>query len=233
MSLNLEKVLVMMFDLEGYSRLLDHPDNRGAAKKLMKHVFACVNTSFLGGKAYWSPMTYEPALPYPIHIKPQGDGGIYIWGELQHQHVLTLTDRFCDIGMGWESIIDTCRDMVPGVVLPKRIRFSLTAGELEWELRDEDRPEHQCVSCPEFHGYCVVLASKLLKHCRQLSFIASQRIGLTKRELAKHEYVRVVANNLPGLRPEIVFVDEKELDDLDPETRDRLFSQKMITEVGQ
>lgn len=232
MTLNLEQVLVMIFDLEGYSRLLDHPDNRGAAIKLMRHVFGCVNMSFLGGNAYWSPMTYDPSLSHPVHIKRQGDGGIYIWREMEHQDVLTLTDRLCDIGMGWKSIMDRCRDIVPGVVLPKRIRFCLTAGEVEWEELDRDRPEDQCASCPEFHGYPVVLASKLLKHCRQLSFIASQRIGLTRHELVKHEYVRVIANNLPGLRPEIVFVDEKEFDGLEPEIRNGLFSQKMVTEMG-
>jgi len=77
----------------------------------------------------------------------------------------------------------------------------------------------------EYIGYGINLASRLQKYCPELGFIASARLKLPDREVAKHGYLKVVATQLRSFPNEMVLVDREEYMSLSEETRKGLFKE--------
>jgi class 3 adenylate cyclase len=102
--------------------------------------------------------------------------------------------------------------------VPRNIRFGLSRGSV-YELQGHD------TQATEYIGYSINLASRLQKYCPELGFIASARLKLPDREIARHGFIKVVATQLRGFSNEIVLVDREEYEALSDETRKGLFKE--------
>ncbi len=219
------QALVMMFDLENFSKFFGQPDVQQYVPKYLNRIFDCIAVEIYGGKQYWDKdqSSLDPLLP-PVHQKFLGDGALYIWtiGRREenywHQMSVILLNRLWNLKKNFKKIVKTCLDDVPIVDIPQRIRFGITAGSV-YKLTHKNKKE------TEYIGYCVNLASRLQKYCRKLGFIASARIRISQKMLDKHGYIKVTAKKLQGFPSEIVIVDKNEYNTLEIDVRNELFDQ--------
>jgi class 3 adenylate cyclase len=215
--------LVLIGDLEGFSRFFNQPDVNDYVSKFLNHVFEAVNVCLAGGEAYWSEdKTYLPLEIQPSHVKFLGDGAMYIWTMDSHSSdfsqltIQRLCNRLWHLKHGFNKVLIKSADDVPVFDLPPRIRFGLARGTV-FELR------HKNSAQTEYIGFCINLASRLQTYCPQLGFIASARLGLAKSILEKNNYIKVVAKKIKGFSNEIVIVAKAEFNRLDQEIKEELF----------
>ena len=72
--------MVMVYDLEGFSRFFNQPDVQDYVPVFINHVSAAVSACIYGGNQYWIEETNSEPLPVlPVHEKFLGDGAMYIW----------------------------------------------------------------------------------------------------------------------------------------------------------
>jgi hypothetical protein len=88
-----------------------------------------------------------------------------------------------------------------------------------YELQTQDS------AASEYIGFSINLASRLQKYCPELGFIASARLMLSDREIARHGFIKVVATQLRGFPDEIVLIDRVEYEALSEDIRNRLFKE--------
>ena len=214
--------LVLMFDLDGFSKFFSQPDVHLYVPKYINRIFEAMSIVIYGGVSYWKDNEKLHPFIEPAQWKYMGDGALYIWTlkdiEQSNKDILFFINKLWNIKNYFHNIIQRCSEDVPVVDFPKRIRFGLAAGSI-YKLT------YTQSSAVEYIGYCINLASRLQSYCRELGFIASARLGLPKGELARHGYMKVVAKKLRGFPKEIVIVDEKEFADLDQSTRNDLFEE--------
>lgn len=213
--------LVLIFDLEGFSRFFSQPDVQEYVTKYLNRVFDTVSSCIFGGKIFWSKNDISPFLT-PTHVKFLGDGALYIWSfnrgekEKKKQSILYFINRLWNIKNDFGKLVDTCSEDVPVVDLPRKIRFGLASGSVH-------KIYYKYSARTEYIGYCINLASRLQGYCRDLGFIASARIGFRERDITKHGYIKVVAKKLDGFPREVVLVDKDEFDDLPSKLSKELF----------
>jgi len=211
------KAVVLMADLEGFSRFFSQPDVHVYVPRFLNHIFSALNLSFTGGVIPWlSKRDRKPGFPQPIHAKFQGDGALYIWEQneqLDTAEFFFMLDLFQS---HYKEIIANCIDDMPLADVPERIRFGVAAGSV-YKLTYEDG------SGSEYIGYAINLASRLQKYCREFGFIASARLELRHKDLSDTGYVRVIAKQLKGFPREIVIVDKQEFESLDESRKASLF----------
>jgi class 3 adenylate cyclase len=216
--------LAMIFDLEGFSKFFNQPDSSEYVALFLNHVFEAVNACIYGGENYW--LTKHDKLPPlsipPAHAKFMGDGGLYVWvvprghADFRPAFVANLCNRLWNLKTHFPKVVAKSYSNVPVADLPPRIRFGLGAGSI-YQLSHASKPRK------EFIGVSLNLASRLQTYCPDLGFIASARLGLDDAMLSEYGYVKVIATQLKGFSNEIVFVDNKELVRLKPDTRAALF----------
>lgn len=227
--------IVLIYDLEGFSRFFNQPDVQDYVPKFLNHISAVFQTILLGGVAYWRKSRKESyeltRLSAPIHEKFLGDGALYVLtppgavGSFTDEFVVYLCNRLWNLQNNFERVLRRAADEVPVFELPKRIRFGLASGTVyELTCRRTARKE--------YIGFCINLASRLQKYCPELGFIASARIGLTEETLEKHGYRKVVATKIRGFPKEIVIVDNNEFEGLDPDLRETLFEVPWESDGG-
>ncbi len=211
------KAVVVMADLEGFSRFFSQPDVHLYVPRFLNHIFSALNLSFEGGVIPWlGKKKAIPGFPAPIHSKFQGDGALYIW---ERNEELNMAELFCMLALfqsDYEKIIAKCIEDLPVADVPGRIRFGIAAGSV-YKLTYEDG------SGSEYIGYAINLASRLQKYCRELGFISSARVDLSAKLLKDLGVVRVVAKELKGFPREIVLVNKLEFDALDEARKTSLF----------
>jgi hypothetical protein len=130
--------------------------------------------------------------------------------------ITTLVNEIWNLKTFFKNLVDACADDVPVADLPRKIRFGITAGSV-YKLTYENSNRN------EYIGYCINLASRLQSYCRDIGFIASARVELPQKILKEYGYIKVLAKNLKGFPSEIVIVDKKEYDHLEPKLRKDLF----------
>jgi class 3 adenylate cyclase len=211
------KAVVVMADLEGFSRFFSQPDVHLYVPRFLNHIFSALNLSFTGGMVTWlDEKEATHGFPRPIHSKFQGDGALYIW---EQNEDLNMMEFFCMLDLfqrNYKKIIANCIEDIPVADVPKRIRFGVAAGSV-YKLTYEDG------SGTEYIGYAINLASRLQKYCREFGFIASARVDLRSKDLKELGYVRVVAKELKGFPREIVIVDKREFGALNEARKASLF----------
>jgi class 3 adenylate cyclase len=211
------KAVVVMADLEGFSRFFSQPDVHLYVPRFLNHIFSALNLSFEGGIIPWLDRKEATrGFPRPIHSKFQGDGALYIW---EQNEGLDMTEFFCMLDLfqsNYKKIIANCIEDIPVADVPKRIRFGIAAGSV-YKLTYEDG------SGSEYIGYAINLASRLQKYCREFGFIASARVDLRPKFLNEMSYVRVIAKELRGFPREIVIVGKREFAALDESRKASLF----------
>jgi class 3 adenylate cyclase len=213
----------LLYDLEGFSRFFNQADVQDYVPAFLNHVSAAMGVNLFGGEAYWAQnATIDPLEIEVAHEKFTGDGALYILlppagasdfpaGTLQHlcNRLWTLKNRF-------DAVVTRALETVPVVEVPRKVRFGLSRGSV-YELRTPD------ATASEYIGFSINLASRLQKYCPELGFIASARLMLSDREIARHGFIKVVATQLRGFADEIVVIDAVEYEALSEDIRHRLF----------
>jgi class 3 adenylate cyclase len=216
--------VVMMYDLEGFSRFFNQPDVQDYVPVFINHVSMAVGACIYGGDHYWRSDggAKLPQLPIlPVHEKFLGDGAMYVW---LHSDVDALTtdftrhlcNRLWTLKRNFKSVVAAASDLLPVLDVPARLRFGVAAGTIYELVR-------RLSGDGEYIGFCINLASRLQKYCPELGFIASARIGLPQAILDEHNYIKVVAKSLKGFPREVVIVDKGEWEALGPTVREALF----------
>ena len=162
-----------------------------------------------------------PLLAAPDHQKFLGDGALFLWRvgpgkSLAVPGIALLLNRLWNLKNGFGKVVKASLDVVPVTDLPRAIRFGIARGTV-YELTRKD------TGATEYIGYCINLASRLQGYCKEVGFIASARVGLSRDVLTKHGYMRVVAKKLRGFPKEIVIVDKSEYKGLPDAVRKELF----------
>ena len=222
-----EKVLIMLFDLEGFSKFFNQPDVNDYVPKYLNEIFNAVNICLEGGDAYWRMKSlrknpYEP-LPMPIHVKYLGDGGMYIWrySDLKKEEIIYIINRLWILANNFEKVNLRATEVIPVSDMPKRIRFGIAAGSA-YKLTYEDSDEE------EYIGYCINLASRLQSYCREIGFIVSARLDVSNQLLQEFDYKKVVASNIKGFPQEIVIVDRNDYDNMNQATQSAIFKESLV-----
>jgi len=218
--------IVLIFDLEGFSKFFSQPDVHYYVPRFLNHIFRNLDAVIYGGKADWEGEPVEPMDTLPIHKKYLGDGALLVWtfpGEVKDfvndNGFVGFLNRIWNYKNSFQEVIRACREEVPLAEVPSKIRFGLAAGSI-YELTRDDSPNEK-----EYVGYCINLASRLQSYCKELGFIASAKLEVSVNDLSENGYKRVIAKNLVGFPREIVIVDKKEFEALDPKIREELFEE--------
>src|SRR5262249_43910550 len=225
-----KNAVALLYDLEGFSRFFSQPDVQDYVPAFLNHVSAAVGVNLFGGEAYWAyNATIDPLEIEVAHEKFTGDGALYILlpragssdfppGTLQHlcNRLWTLKNRF-------NLVVNRALDTVPVLEVPRKVRFGLSRGSV-YELRTEG------TTAIEYIGFSINLASRLQKYCPELGFIASARLMFSDSEMARHDFVKVVATQLRGFADEIVVIDRVEYETLPEDIRNRLFKEPQLAE---
>lgn len=222
-----EKALIMLFDLEGFSKFFNQPDVNDYVPKYLNEVFNAVNICIEGGDAYWRMKSlrkshYEP-LPPPVHVKYLGDGGMYIWhyNDLTKEQIIYLINRLWILMNNFEKVNLKATEVIPVSDMPKRIRFGIAAGTT-YKITYPDNDEE------EYIGYCLNLASRLQSYCREIGFIVSARLDVTNDLLREFDYKKIAAISIKGFPQELVIVDRTDYDNLDTATKKALFKEALV-----
>jgi class 3 adenylate cyclase len=239
--------LVLLFDIEGFSRFFSQPDVEIYVPRLLNHVFRFVSLAIHGGPAPWvdTPGNWPgtqcpwpiasggavtwPALPAPQHSKFLGDGALYIWNIGHDKHALTpnhMQDLFFRLSVlrrSFPALVGKLADDIPVANIPLNIRFGMAAGTV-YTL-------HYAYNArTEYMGYAINLASRLQKYCPEIGFIASARVEIPNPQLQKIGFSKVIARKLKGFPREVVIVRRAAFDQLPADRRDALF---IDPEAGQ
>ncbi|MCE7063156.1 hypothetical protein [Dyadobacter sp. CY343] len=196
-----EQAIVMIFDLEGFSKFFSQPDVQSYVPNYLNGVLEAVEIAVGGGHAYYlddsdnePPGTNDLSpLPRPIHKKFMGDGMLYIW----RYHDFTaatkrnLLNRLYNLQLHFSKVTLRVAEEVPVIDIPKRTRIGVSAGSIYKLTYSTSRRD-------EYIGYSINLASRLQNYCKGIGFIASARINASHQKLAESKYVRVVATQLRG-----------------------------------
>jgi len=217
--------VALLYDLEGFSRFFNQPDVQDYVPAFLNHVSAAIGVNLFGGEAYWAHnATIVPLEIEVAHEKFMGDGALYILlppagasqfpvGTLQH-----LCNRLWTLKSRFDVVVSRALETVPVVEVPRKVRFGLSRGSV-YELQTMG------TTGSEYIGFSINLASRLQKYCPELGFIASARLMLSDREIAKHGFIKVVATQLRGFPDEIVVIDRVEYEGLSDDVRNRLFKE--------
>ena len=215
--------LVLVCDLEGFSKFFNLPDVQSYIPLYLNEVFKCLSITIQGGTAYWmeDKKDFTPLLQ-AAHVKFLGDGALYVWlppeGEVSFDQnlLIKLMNRLWFMKSYFFKINERASEVVPIPGLPQKIRFGLAMGNI-FEL------QHANGRSNEYVGMCVNLASRLQSYCPSLGIVASARLGISAGLLEKNNYIKVVARNLKGFPREYVCVEKDEFMGMDRMTRNNLF----------
>ncbi|MBS3915233.1 MAG: hypothetical protein KG003_12105 [Bacteroidetes bacterium] len=215
-----EQAVVMIFDLEGFSKFFSQPDVQEYVPKFLNLVLDAISICINGGEAYWlsaEDKTYNP-LPKHIHSKFLGDGAIYIWkyNDFEHSDLIVLINRLYNLKYRFDNIIESASEIIPVLDIPKNIRFGIAAGSV-YKLT------YQNSNKEEYIGYSINLASRLQSYCRDIGFIFSGRLNIKSTELKKNTYIKTVAKQIKGFPKEFVIVDKEDFNNLSEDIKDELF----------
>ena len=225
--------LVLTTDLQGYTAFAAQPDADEYALEYLEFVNDCIGVVLRGGCPWWTTTKYYDGMPECTN-NWLGDGNQMIWPEtcFADINMMNLVNRLRDMSINFDRINLKYSNKRPGIMLPRKIRFGLAQGTTTIIRPNKSRWEYGNCGVIEWAGYACNFSAKLQCYCRDLSFLASARIGgLHKVMLKDNYYTRIVATQLPGMGPEIVFAYDVEYEALKPEVRDNLFGPfEIVTE---
>jgi len=220
-----EQALVLMFDLEEFSKFFSQPDVHTYVPKYLNHILECMNIIISGGIAYWDKddkgeAEVFGAMPEPIHTKYLGDGMLYIWkyNDFSRENLIRFVNRLWNFKINFNEILLKCSEDVPVIDIPQKIRFGISAGSIYRLIYKNSKND-------EYIGYSINLASRLQNYCKELGFIFSGRVNPIKKDVEEFNYLKVVATKLRGFPSEIVYVDKSEFEELDTEIKKDLFQE--------
>jgi hypothetical protein len=194
--------------MEGSSALLNNLDNIRFAVKFYNRISKCLSIITDGGDPYWDEgeSRYIP-LPQPIYSGFTGDGSICVFLEkdISVAPPLTLFNRIRNLVVHFDKVYRRCSNEMPGVELPRSIRFGIAPGTVSIlkYIDDQERPYQIMAKCSN-------VASKLQLLCKQLgiSFMASATIpGVSAKDLKRSHY-RIITVRPRGMDEQRVIINE-------------------------
>lgn len=218
-----EQAIILIFDLEGFSKFFSHPDINEYVPKLLNLILGEIDATIKGGKPYWAvdideePITV-PAFPELIHSKFLGDGALYIWryNDFTEQQRLDLISTFWLLKLKYKRILKKAIEDIPFPGIPKNIRIGIAAGSIHQLIYQDSESE-------EYIGYSINLANRLQSYCRDIGFIVSGRLNISSADIEGGQYVKVIAQKIKGFPEEIVIIDQKEYESLAENIKTDLF----------
>lgn len=117
----------------------------------------------------------------------------------------------------FQKINRKLNEHIPVGDLPNTIKFGIAQGTI-FKLTEKDGTL-DCI------GPCINLASRLVKYCPEINFIASARLDLPKDELEKNRYFKIIAKELRSFENEIVIIDKNDFSDVNDNDKERLFKE--------
>jgi hypothetical protein len=212
--------LAVIYDLSDFTHFFTQPDAHRYVPRFLNRMAEAISIIVHGGNQYWldSPEAAEPIRLPLVHRKFLGDGELLLFriGE-DDTDVPFLINRLWNIQNSYSKILKAAQADIPVAIMPPSIKFGIARGDL-YELKRVDPQDPS-----EFIGVSINLASRLVKYCPELSFVASSRIELTELALKAYRYMPVVATSVRGFPDEIVIVDSGEFEKLSEELCTRLF----------
>lgn len=213
--------LAVIYDLTDFTRFFTQPDAHRYVPRFLNRIADVITISIEGGESYWD----TPARTGPIsglklrQRKFLGDGELLIFDidENDPKGISRLMNRLWNVQAFFHKILAVAQEELPVAGLPPKIKFGIARGDL-YELQEIGEPPTS-----EYIGVSINLASRLVKYCPELSFIASARVELSTRQQHDDGYTRVVASKIRGFPDEIVIVDKTEFNELSEQTRENLF----------
>jgi len=215
--------LALVFDISGFTSFFNKPDIHYYMTGYINSIIDCVETIIWGGEAFWeTPISEFLPLPSkPLMKKFLGDGMLYVW-ENDEQRIVSSTEfkvkllnRLWNLQMAFGKVNRKLYDIIPVGDLPSNIKIGIAQGSI-FKLIEKD-------GSIDFIGPCINLASRLVKYCPELNFIASARLDLNKEHLDKNGYVKTIAIELRSFENEIVIVDKDDFDSINEVDKERLF----------
>ena len=214
--------VVLVYDLEGFSRFVNHPDVARYIPRFLNYVSNAMQTVVFGGHPYWTETgDYEPVAA-PVHEKFLGDGALYLWTGTEKHFVRDLCNRLRDLRTNFHEIVRQATDIVPITEVPRQVRFGIARGDV-YELRRND--DAAKLQSREYVGMCINLASRLQNYCPDVRLTISARAGMNESTRDKNDYVRVIAKRIKGFTPEYVILDRAEYEALSRATREKYFTE--------
>ena len=219
-----EQAIVLIFDLEDFSKFSSQPDVHQYVHKFLNFVIEEIDKTINAAEPYWAvDIDDEPIplskLPEVIHSKFLGDGALYIWrySDFTEQQKLDLLSVFWLFKLKFKRIVKKISEDIPLLEIPKKIRFGISAGTVHKLTYLNSLRE-------EYIGYSINLASRLQNYCSEIGFIVSGRLNITSPDLEGGQYIKAVAQKIKGFPHEVVIVDQQEYEDLDKNIKQQLFS---------
>lgn len=164
------------------------------------------------------PMEHQPSMR-----KFLGDGMLYVW-EDNEERILSDTEfkiefinRLWNLQLNFSKINKRLQETIPIGDLPSTVKFGIAQGTI-YKLIEND-------NTIDFIGPCINLASRLVKYCPEINFIASARLDLPKDELSKYGYFRIIAKELRSFENEIVIIDRDDYTNVETVDQARLFEE--------
>ncbi|KOS07140.1 hypothetical protein AM493_14645 [Flavobacterium akiainvivens] len=218
-----KQAIVVLFDLEGFSKFFSQPDVHEYVPKFLNLVLSNVEKCFLGGQASWALNSKDKQVEMeeiakPIHSKFLGDGGLYIFDytEFTETKKIHLVNRLWMLKSNFQMIVSEASEDIPILDLPKNIRFGVSAGSVYRLTYSNSNKE-------EYIGYSINLASRLQSYCREIGISISGRLNIKSKQLEKLNYLKLAAKNIKGFPQEIVIVDKHDYEGLDDSIKTELF----------
>jgi class 3 adenylate cyclase len=219
-----EQAIVLIFDLEEFSKFSSQPDVQVYVHKFLNFVIEEIDKTIKAADPYWAVDIDEEPLPLAklpelIHSKFLGDGALYIWNynDFTEQQKLDLISVFWLMKLKFKRIIKKMSEDIPLTDFPKKIRFGIAAGTV-YKLT------YQSSNREEYIGYSINLASRLQNYCSDIGFIVSGRLNINSADLEGGQYIKVVAQKIKGFPNEIVVIDQHEYEELDENIKKQLFA---------
>jgi class 3 adenylate cyclase len=202
--------LALVFDISGFTNFFNKPDIQDYITDYINKIIDCVEICIWGGKSFWleDKQHIDKLKLVPVMRKFLGDGMLYVWENDENDSFsrgnfkMSLLNRLWSVQKYFEEINNSLYDHMPTGDLPVAVKFGVAQGTV-YKLTEND-------GTIDYIGPCINLASRLVKYCPAINFIASTRVKLPIDYLKSNGYMRVIAIELRSFEKEIVIV---EMDD--------------------
>lgn len=220
--------LALVFDVSGFTNFFNKPDIQDYITNYINSIIDCVEICIWGGEAFWVDKGDNAREVPPMDIKPSlrkflGDGVLYVWEEDERKLLskgavkVSLLNMLWNVQDGMNVINNSIMEYMPIADLPRTIKFGIAQGSI-YKLTENSGDI-------DYIGPCINLASRLVKYCPGLNFMASSRLKIGKEYLDRHGYIKIIAKELRSFEKEIVIIDKDDYERLSPEEKERLFEE--------
>lgn len=222
--------LALIFDISGFTLFFNKPDIHYYMTDYINNIIDAVEVNIWGGEDYYNKEAEgdEYSKVEGLKVKPSlrkflGDGMLYVWEDEENNYLVKedfkveLINRLWNLQKNFSIVNTKINEKIPVGDLPQKLKFGLAQGSV-FKLIEAD-------NSVDYIGPCINLASRLVKYCPEIDFIASARINLSTDKLNENGYIKIIAKELRSFENDIVIVDKNDFKSVSPENSKRLFKE--------